>query len=163
VTKIARDGSNVTDADWKFRQNASNFARQGYAIRGLLNASLLARATDGETTVGDITGSVVCLDKDASARPGFVVSASGQIGLVCQSCGEAFEFPVDSQSVVHVARDEAELAGWEDEAFESIGGDEKTSALELVEDELLLAIPYVPRCEKCEAMGEDAPASREFS
>jgi uncharacterized metal-binding protein YceD (DUF177 family) len=56
---------------------------------------------------------------------------------------------VDSQSVIHVARDAAELASWEDEAFESIGGDEKTSALELVEDELLLAIPFVARCDKC--------------
>ena len=66
--------------------------------------------------------------------------------------------------MIHVARDAAELASWEDEAFESVGGDEKTSALELVEDELLLAIPYVPRCEKCDAAGDDgAPLSREFS
>ena len=164
VAKIAQDGVQAADADWKFRQNAANFARQGYAIHGLLNSALLMRAADGDTTISEISGSVQALAKAVSERSGFAVAAAGRIGLTCQSCGDAFELPVDSHSVIHVARDAAELASWEDEAFESIGGDEKTSALELVEDELLLAIPYVPRCEKCDAAGDDgAPLSREFS
>ncbi len=149
VAKIAQDGVHATDADWKFRQNASSFARQGYAIQGVLSSALLTRAADGETTVSEIYGSVQALAKAVSERPGFLVVAAGRMGLTCQSCGDAFELPVDSQSVIHVARDAAELASWENEAFESIGGDEKTSALEWVEDELLLAVPFVARCDKC--------------
>ena len=81
-----------------------------------------------------------------------MVSAKGSVGLICQSCGTDFDLPVDSSSTIYVAHDAAELASWEDEAFECIEGNEKTSALELVEDELLLAVPYIPRCEKCEAL-----------
>ena len=80
-----------------------------------------------------------------------MVAAKGSVGLTCHSCGADFDLPVDSSSTIHVAHDAAELASWEDEAFECIEGNEKTSALELVEDELLLAVPYIPRCAKCEA------------
>ncbi len=90
-----------------------------------------------------------------------MVSAKGSVGLVCQSCSAEFELPIDSQSTIYVAHDAAELASWEDEAFECIEGNEKTSALELVEDELLLAVPYIPRCEKCEAL--ITPPSIEFN
>ena len=61
-----------------------------------------------------------------SGRPGFEVSVSGLLGLNCQSCGVAFDLAVvDSASIIHVARDAAELANWEDETFESIGATEK--------------------------------------
>ena len=102
--------------------------------------------------VGEMSGAVRCVEKSVSARPGFVVSVAGRVGLTCQSCSAEFDLPIAAQSTVYVAHDAAELASWEDEAFECIEGNEKTSALELVEDELLLAVPYIPRCEKCEAL-----------
>jgi uncharacterized protein len=151
----------VSDADWKFRQNASQFARQGYDIHGDLTAALLTRVADGEAGVKSVSGAVHSLDHSASGRPGFEVSVAGLLGLTCQSCGAAFDLAVDSASIIHVARDTAELASWEDETFESIEATEKTSALELVEDELLLSIPYVPRCPKCAA--DDTPRTHEFS
>ena len=108
-----------------------------------------------------VSGAVHSLGHGASGRPGFEVSVAGVVGLACQSCGAAFDLAVDSASIIHVARDAAELASWEDEAFESVEATEKTSALELVEDELLLSIPYVPRCPKCAA--DDTPRTHEFS
>ena len=150
-----------TEADWKYRQNASQFARMGYEITGSLSAEMLARTSEGDAAVNAVTGSVRCLEAKVAGRIGFVVSVAGSIGLTCQSCGAAFNLPVDSRSVIHVAQDAAELASWEDEAFECIEANEKTSALELVEDELLLSIPYVPRCQKCDAA--DAPRTHEFN
>ena len=158
---VAKDHKQVTEADWKFRQNAAQFARQGYSIAGAIPVALLERASDGDVKVGVMSGSVRCVEKSLSARPGFVVSAVGSVALVCQSCGVDFELPVDSSSTIYVAHDAAELASWEDEAFECIEGNEKTSAIELVEDELLLAVPYIPRCEKCEAL--IAPHAIEFN
>ena len=148
---MARDNRQLTDADWKFRQNASQFARQGYSIAGSIRSGLLERSDDGDLTVGEIVGSVCCIDKSVANRAGFVVKVAASVSLTCQSCGDAFQLPISSQSSIHVAHDAAELASWEDEAFECIEGNEKTSALELVEDELLLAVPFIPRCEKCEA------------
>ena len=153
--------ANKTEADWKYRQNASQFARLGYEIAGSLSAEMLARTTESDAAVSSITGSVRCLVAKVSGRIGFVVSVAGSVGLTCQSCGVTFVLPVDSRSVIHVAQDAAELASWEDEAFECVEANEKTSALELVEDELLLSIPYVPRCTKCEAA--DAPRTHEFN
>ena len=153
----SKDHKQITEADWKFRQNAAQFARQGYSIAGAIPVALLERSSDGDLKVGAMLGAVRCVEKSASTRPGFVVSAKGSVGLTCQSCGADFDLPVDTSSTIHVAHDAAELASWEDEAFECIEGNEKTSALELVEDELLLAVPFIPRCLKCEA----DPALRE--
>lgn len=150
-----------TEADWRYRQNASQFARLGYEIAGPLRAEMLARTTEDDVAVQAVMGSVRCLEAKISGRIGFVVSVLGSVGLTCQSCGAEFELPVDSRSVIHVAQDAAELASWEDEAFECVEANEKTSALELVEDELLLSIPYVPRCPKCDAA--NAPRTHEFS
>ena len=150
-----------TVADWKYSQNASQFARLGYEIAGTLGAEMLVRTADSDAVVNAVTGSVRCLEAKISGRIGFVVSVAGSVGLTCQSCGAEFDLPVDSRSVIHVAQDAAELASWEDEAFECIEANEKTSALELVEDELLLSIPYVPRCQKCDAA--DAPRTHEFN
>lgn len=151
----------VSDADWRFRQHASQFARQGYDIHGELSATQLSRVADGETQVTSVTGAVLGLDRGAAGRAAFSVAVAGTLGLTCQSCGVAFALPVQSTSTICVARDAAELASWEDEAFECIEATEKTSALELVEDELLLSIPFVPRCPQCAA--DETPRTHEFA
>jgi uncharacterized metal-binding protein YceD (DUF177 family) len=156
-------------ADWKFRQTMLQFARAGFAISGAIETSLLTRTTQDGTEAHDVSGSVTAL-KSASMgaasaqRLGFTVGVTARLGLTCHSCAALFELPVDSRSVIYVARDSAELASWEDEDFDSLEATEKSSALELVEDELLLAIPYVPRCLKCEAAhGGGEPRVFEFN
>ncbi len=164
AAKDNKQQSQISDADWTFRQNAFQFARQGYSIAGSLSAALLTRTAESDARPSDTTGSVRGLAAGAAARSGFVVSVAGTVGLDCQSCGVGFDLPVDSQTTIYVARDALELASWDEEAFESIEGSEKTSALELVEDELLLAVPYVPRCPACESgSAGDAPRAHEFS
>jgi uncharacterized metal-binding protein YceD (DUF177 family) len=151
-------------ADWKFRQTAGQFARSGYAISGALDQTLLTRCGDGDIDVLEARGGVKGLATGSRDRAGFTVDVAGRLGLMCQSCAKRYEMPVDSHSTIFVARDAAELAGWEDESFESIEANEKTSALELVEDELLLAVPYVPRCLDCEAVAiGGAPRVFEFN
>ena len=103
-------------------------------------------------SVSALSGSVRAVEKSVASRHGFAVAANGVVALTCQACGQGFDLPIDSQSTLYVAHDAAELASWEDEPFECIEGNEKTSALELVEDELLLAVPYIPRFAACEAV-----------
>jgi uncharacterized protein len=156
----ARD-SDATDADWKFRQTAVQFTRGGYAVAGDLSSALLTRCAEEATSIHGVRGRIEALVANDRERSGFTVAVSGRLGLMCQSCGSQFELAVDSHSTIYVARDSVELERWEEESFESIEANEKTSALELVEDELLLAIPYVPRCEKCSAAVE--PKIHEFN
>lgn len=151
----------ATAADWKFRQTAAQFSRSGYAISGPLEATLLERCTEDGSTVHGVRGAIAALQSSVAGRAGFAVSVSGRLGLTCQSCGATYALAVDSRSTIYVARDAAEMDAWEEESFESVEANEKTSALELVEDELLLAIPYVPRCEICSA--DKSPKKHEFS
>jgi uncharacterized metal-binding protein YceD (DUF177 family) len=163
------DAKQISDADWKFRQTAQQFARSGYAISGALDTALLTRTTADGTEAHAISGAVSALQPvsggaSSGQRSGFTVGVAGRLGLTCQSCTAFFELPVNSQTTIYVARDAAELADWEDESFECVEANEKTSALELVEDELLLAIPYVARCLKCEAtLNGDGPRVFEFN
>lgn len=108
-------------------------------------------------------------------RPGFTVEAKADLRLTCQSCGEPFAHAVSTLSTLWVARDERELLAWEQAAaradidaegqddgppahgaaeLEVVLADEQASALSLVEDELLLAVPVVPRCPACAASPE---------
>lgn len=153
-----------TDAsapDWKFRQTAAQFAHGANGISGAIDAALLMRATEDGASVSEVRGSVKALMVADRSRSGFTVTVSGRMGLVCQSCSVDFVLPVSSASTIYVAKNVAEIDSWEEQSFESIEANEKTSALELVEDELLLAIPYVPRCEKCSA--DAAPKVHEFN
>jgi uncharacterized metal-binding protein YceD (DUF177 family) len=141
-----------------------SFGKRRRSLRAVvmqLRAALLTRCDEEATSVHDVRGKIEALVANDRDRAGFAVSVTGRLGLICQSCGAGFELPVDSLSTIYVARDSAELERWEDESFESIEANEKTSALELIEDELLLAIPYVPRCEKCSA--DDTPKIHEFN
>jgi uncharacterized metal-binding protein YceD (DUF177 family) len=163
------DAKHTSDADWRFRQTALQFTRSGYAISGALATALLTRTTEDGTEAHAVRGSVAALQvvsggASSGQRSGFTVGVTGRLGLTCQSCSVLFELPVDSQTTIYVARDAAELSDWEDESFECVEANEKTSALELVEDELLLAIPYVARCDKCEALLDDGtPRIHEFN
>lgn len=108
-------------------------------------------------------------------RPGFTVEAKADLRLTCQSCGESFAHVLSTLSTLWVARDERELLAWEQGAaradvdaegedggpsahraaeLEIVLADEQASALCLVEDELLLAVPVVPRCPACAASSE---------
>jgi uncharacterized protein len=161
LTAKHKTGVEASVADWNFRQTAAQFCRVGYVISGELMPELLVRSAEDGTEVHDVRGSIAALQASATERAGFVVSVQGRLGLSCQSCGTMFELQVDSRSTIYVAKDAAELDAWEEESFESLEANEKTSALELVEDELLLAIPYVPRCEKCSA--DEKPKIHEFN
>lgn len=158
------DGGMAHEADWKFRQAASAFARQGYAIGGRVDPAWLGRTANDSVLPRQLLGAVRSANAGVGERPAFVVSVEATVGLVCQSCSAPFDQAIDSSSTVWVAADRAELARWDEAgeaSAESIEGTERVSALELVEDELLLSLPYVARCPVCAA--SDEPRRHEFS
>jgi uncharacterized protein len=124
-------------------------ARQA-VIAGRVDAASLPRVVDllaeeaGDASIDyRITGSA-----DAGGRPALEVSLSGALPLTCQRCLQTFRWPVAQRTLLLLARDERELARLDDEDHEH----EVTLAaapldpLALVEDELLLTLPFAPRC-----------------
>ena len=128
-------------------------------IAGHVDATALPRVADllaEECGTADIdyriTGSA-----DTAGRPALEVSVAGAVTLTCQRCLQPFRWPVEQTTLLLLARDERELARIDDEdhEHEAVLADAPLDAVALVEDELLLTLPFAPRCPEA-----DCPAAR---
>lgn len=118
------------------------------ALTGSVDPRAFPRVADELATDGDgavawcIAGAV-----DALGRPALDVQLDGRVPLVCQRCLQPFVLTVAQRTLLLLARNERELASLdEQEEHEVVLADRPLDALELVEEELLLTLPYVPRC-----------------
>jgi uncharacterized protein len=141
-------------------------ARQAL-IAGQVDAAALPRVADlvaeegGRANVAyRITGSA-----DAGGRPALAIELSGAVPLTCQRCLRPFEWPVEQSTLLLLAHNESELARLdeEDHEHEVLLADAPLDPVTLVEDELLLTLPFAPRCPEadCPATGNEPPAARE--
>ncbi|MDQ6619381.1 MAG: YceD family protein [Pseudomonadota bacterium] len=97
---------------------------------------------------------------DAAGRPVLDVSLAGEVPMQCQRCLRLFTLPVQQRTTLLLARDEQELAFLDDsDEREVLLADAPLDALEVVSDELLLSLPYVPRCDRqdCVAATPEQP------
>lgn len=95
--------------------------------------------------------------RDAMGRPALEVAVEGMFPLVCQRCLRLLEWPVAQRTVVLVARTPEALAALDDAVEqEVILGSKALEILTLIEDELLLSLPFAPRHETdCAAEAPD--------
>lgn len=113
-------------------------------------ADLLAEVDGAQELAYRITGTA-----DPQGRPALEVALSGAVPLVCQRCLQSFLWPVEQSTLLLLARDEAEAERLdaEDHEHEVVLAAEPIDPRVLVEDELVLTLPFVPRCpeEQCPA------------
>lgn len=89
------------------------------------------------------------------------LSAQAPVWLTCQRCLQPFEVPLAFERRLRFVRGEAEAEALDAESEDDVLALSRSLDLrELVEDELLLALPIVPRHEVCPqplpmAVGED--------
>jgi len=132
---------------------ALDVARRHASLRGTVDAMTLPRAADrlsddgGDAVISwRIVGTV-----DDTGRPALEIAVDGSVPLVCQRCLQTFDWPIAQRTRVLLARDERELARLdEDDEREVILANAPIEALTLVEDELMLTLPFAPRCERAE-------------
>ncbi|MCL2871853.1 MAG: DUF177 domain-containing protein [Betaproteobacteria bacterium] len=90
-----------------------------------------------------------------AGRPALEVTVEGTFPLVCQRCLRLLKWPVAQRTVVLVARSPEALVALDDEAEqEVILGSKTLDVLELIEDELLLSLPFAPMHEPDCEVGE---------
>lgn len=81
------------------------------------------------------------------------LSLAGSAHLLCQRCMTPFLFDMTSESVLILAKDEAQAdeidAMLADDAIDVIVGAKALDILELIEDEALLALPLSPKHDVC--------------
>jgi uncharacterized protein len=86
-------------------------------------------------------------------HPEMTLSVSGSVKLLCQRCLAPFEFDIESGSTLILAKDEGSADEIEallaDESIEVIVGSKACNVTDLVEDEVLLAIPLSPKHDVC--------------
>ena len=156
-------------ADEPFRTDASRDAldigRMVAArrrVEGRLPLSALTRLAD---SLVDTRGEVVYalqFDIDTFKVPYVELQAEAALPLLCQRTLQRFELPVRIEQRLGLIRDEADEAalppGYEPMLVPEDG---MVRAVELVEDELILAVPVVPVSTGTEAMEQDWPAPEE--
>lgn len=92
---------------------------------------------------------------DEQGRPALTVSIVGSVPLQCQRCLGRLDLPVSQSTTVLLARNDAELVQLDDASeHEVVLANAPLDAVALVEDELLLTLPFAPRHETdCEQAG----------
>jgi uncharacterized protein len=135
-----------SDAPGSGKFDAFRLAAERGVIEGTLDAVALPRVA--ERLVEErapvrwrIEGST-----DALGRPALALALEGELPLECQRCLGAYRWPVAQQTQVLLARSEAELAALDnDSELEVVLAAAPLDPAELVEDELVLAMPFAPR------------------
>ena len=132
-------------------------ARRG--VEGRLPLAALTRLGD---SLVDAEGEVrFCLDfdQDALRVPYVELRIDAELPLLCQRSLQRFLFPVKIVQRLGLIREEADEAGLP-EGYEPLlmPADGMLQTAELVEDELILAVPVMPTKPGTEAMEGDWPA-----
>jgi uncharacterized protein len=133
--------------------DAFRLARDGGSLEGTLDVAASDRLADrvalGAGTVDwRIEGTT-----DGVGRPALAISLSGAVPLTCQRCLADFAFPVEQQTVTVLAKNEAAADALDSESDnEVLVADHPIDPIELVEEELLLTLPYAPMHDACEAV-----------
>jgi uncharacterized protein len=125
--------------------DAFRLAREHGSVHGKFDAAASERLYDwlapGDAPIDwNIAGTA-----DALGRPAIAIELDGSVPLECQRCLAPMTWPVRQRTVALLARSEAEgdaLDAGSDE--EVLVAAEPLDALKLVEDELLLSLPYAP-------------------
>ena len=142
--------------------DAFDLVLRSASIGGAVNAASLPRAADRlapEGGAADVTWQIAGT-ADAVGRRALEIRLDGILPLVCQRCLQMFAWPVAQRTLLLLARNGRELALLDDDdEHEVILAEAPLDALTLIEDELLLTLPFVPRCERVECTGTRLPVA----
>ena len=89
--------------------------------------------------------------RDERGRPGLRLKVDGTLSLRCQRCLEPMPFEVHTDETLVLAATLAEIHAEPADAHapDRVVAGKEMALRELIEDELILAVPYAPRHESC--------------
>lgn len=139
------------------------FAAEGRKVSGTVPLLRLSRLADvlyrseGEVTY-TLSGNI-----GVDGKAFLTLVASGVLGLKCQRCLSGLEWPLELESILHLVKPGTPIPDeeLEIESFDTIEGVPDMDVLALLEEEILLAMPIVPRHEDCDAPRPEGGAEKE--
>jgi uncharacterized protein len=124
------------------------FAQKGGSLSGTLELGSLERLRDSLASAeGAIEYSIRGV-QNPGGRPMLRLAVTGTLQLRCQRCLGPLTYPVNVTSEFLLLRDESEFADLADELDDTADGivaQPKMDVAAMVEDEIILGLPYAPR------------------
>ena len=133
-----------------------------HRIEGRVPLASLPRLRDGLLDPDGEVRFALDFDRDALQLPCVVLEAEAELPLQCQRSLQRFLLPVKIEQRLGLIRDEADEAALP-EGYEAllVPADGRLHPLDLVEDELILALPVVPVRPGSEPVEGDTPQEAE--
>lgn len=140
------------------RLDVAAFAEAAASLAGEVPLHALARLTEGSVAPGDgavapVRWSAEGLWRQPAGRPAEIrlrLRAEAEVWLACQRCLEPLRQPLRVDRVLRFVPGEDEAARLDEEGEEDVLALTRSLDLqELVEDELILELPVVPRHDRC--------------
>ena len=131
------------------------FASAGATQRGILPVRELSRLRDLlASDAGEVAYEVEGM-RDARGRPSLRVAVRGILRLRCQRCLEALPYAMEAEEILVLAATQAEIDAElpDANAPDRVLAGKAMALRDMVEDELILALPYAARHEDCAAEG----------
>lgn len=133
------------------------FASAGASQQGTFAVSEFSRLRDLlASDAGEVAYELRGL-RDERDRPSLRLSVRGTVQARCQRCLEAMPVEVDEDELLVLAATQAEIDAdpTDAEAPDRLLAGKAMRVRELVEDQLILALPLAPRHERCRAGARD--------
>ena len=127
------------------------FAREARFVMGELSVASLSRVSD---KLSESIGSLAYrLEGKLSEknRAQVFLSVKGELTMCCQRCLESMVFPLDIQNVLEFVDEAKELTQEEieDDSKDFLPLQKELDVASLIEDEILLVLPFAPCHENC--------------
>ncbi|HEY4139008.1 MAG TPA: YceD family protein [Casimicrobiaceae bacterium] len=121
-------------------------SRERESLSGTVDAAALFRLSDRLTDAHAPIEWRIEGTADAIGRPALAVELEGAVMLECQRCLGPLEWPVEQRTELLLARDDDEAARLDaNSASEVLIAATPLDTQTLIEDELVLALPFVAR------------------
>ncbi len=129
------------------RFDALKLSASGESLAGEIDASQLPRVADRLAANAGAAGIAWRLvgGIDGQRRPALTLTLAGSVPMICQRCLQPFAATVGQSTELLLARSEAELMRLDADEIEVILATERLDPLTLIEDELVLSLPFSPR------------------
>ena len=141
------------------------FASAGATQQGVLPLDGFPRLRDLlASDAGEVAYELQGL-RDERGRPSLRLKVRGTLQVKCQRCLEAMPTRVDEDELLVLASTQAEIDAdpADAEAPDRLLAGKGMRVRELVEDQLILALPLAPRHERCKAAAEEEQAVERIS
>lgn len=129
-----------------------DFARKGKQLSGEIPVTELSRLADMLASSDGLISYQLSGFIDKDGNPMLELSLAGLCYLRCQRCLQAMDYRIDQVSRLMLTEEQPE-SDLEEDDFDRISPDANLDVAGLVEDEILLNLPFAPKHEAgtCEA------------